>query len=63
MGDEIMTDTEQAAYDAVEKKIAELQDEVTYYRQLADRWFNVAKDIMSVEKLQSDRHSDLLSRI
>ena len=58
-----MTDTEQAAYDAVEKKIAELQDEVTYYRQLADRWFNVAKDIMSVEKLQSDRHSDLLSRI
>ena len=58
-----MTDTEQAAYDAAEKKIEELQDEVSYYRQLADRWFNVAKDIMSVEKLQSDRHTDLLSRI
>lgn len=58
-----MTDTEQAAYDAAEKKIAELQDEISYYRQLADRWFNVAKDLMAVEKLQSDRHSDLLSRI
>ena len=57
-----MTDTEQAAYDAAEKKIAELQDEVSYYKLLADTWFNVAKDIMSVEKLQSDKHTDLLSR-
>ena len=58
-----MTDTEQAAYDAAQKKIAELQDEVAYHKQLADKWFNVAKDLMAVAKLQSDRHSDLLSRI
>jgi len=38
-----MTDTEQAAYDAAQKKIAELQDEVAYFRQLAGRWFIVAK--------------------
>jgi hypothetical protein len=58
-----MTDTEQAAYDAAEKKIEELQKEVAYYKQLADSWFNVATNLISIEKLQEDRHTDLLSRI
>lgn len=58
-----MTDTEQAAYDAAEKKIAELQKEVAYYRQLAGRWFIVAKNLISIEQLQEEKHTDLLSRI
>lgn len=58
-----MTDTEQAAYDAAEKKIAELQEEVAYFRQLADKWFTVAKNLISIEQLQEKRHTDLLSRI
>ena len=58
-----MTDTEQAAYDAAEKKIEELQKEVSYFRQLAGRWFTVAKNLISIEQLQEERHTDLLSRI
>ena len=58
-----MTDTEQAAYDAAEKKIEELQKEVDYYRRLAGRWFIVAKNLISIEQLQEERHTDLLSRI
>lgn len=58
-----MTDTEQAAYDAAEKKIEELQKEVAYFRQLAGRWFIVAKNLISIEQLQEERHTDLLSRI
>lgn len=58
-----MTDTEQAAYDAAQKKIEELQKEVAYFRQLAGRWFTVAKNLISIEQLQEERHTDLLSRI
>ena len=58
-----MTDTEQAAYDAAEKKIAELQKEEAYYRQLAGRWFTVANNLISIEQLQEERYTDLLSRI
>ena len=38
-----MTDIEQAMYDATEKKIAKLQEEVEYYKYIAKRWQEIAE--------------------
>jgi aspartate oxidase len=47
-----MTDTEQAAYDAAQKKIEQLKDEMWEYMGLVKKWRNITVRLMDIEQAQ-----------
>jgi glucan phosphorylase len=51
MGDEMMTDTEQAAYDAAQKEIDKLKAEVIYWREMAEWLMKATMNIANVADL------------
>ena len=59
-----MNDTEQRAYDAANKRIRELSDELCllsdelhFYRNLASRWHDIAYQLMSIDRLREQHES------
>ena len=52
-----MNDTEQKAYDAANKKIYELENELYFYRNLASHWHDIAYQLMSVDRLHDEHES------
>lgn len=45
-----MTDTEHAAYDAANKEIERLKDELWEYKGLAKQWRDIAVRLMAIER-------------